>query len=68
MQGLKTIESNDIADHLARMSSLHPFTGSEPACGISESYKVDHQGQGVHRAPGILAVHPRKKYMTQLLS
>jgi hypothetical protein len=31
------IEGNEIADQLVKMSSLHPFIGPEPVCGISET-------------------------------
>jgi hypothetical protein len=33
--GHKGIVGNEMADQLARMGSEHPFTGPEPACGIS---------------------------------
>jgi hypothetical protein len=29
------ITENETANHLARTGSEHPFTGPEPACGIS---------------------------------
>jgi hypothetical protein len=34
--GHKGIESNETVDQLAKRSSLHPFIGPEPACGISD--------------------------------
>jgi hypothetical protein len=34
--GHKGIDGNEIADQLARMDTLHPVIGSEPACGISK--------------------------------
>jgi hypothetical protein len=33
--GREVIVDNEIADKLARTGSAHPFTGPEPACGIS---------------------------------
>jgi hypothetical protein len=33
--GHKGIDGNEIVDQLAKMGSLHPFIGPEPACGIS---------------------------------
>jgi ribonuclease HI len=33
--GLEGIVGNETADQLARTGSEHPFTGPEPACGIS---------------------------------
>jgi ribonuclease HI len=33
--GHEGIVGNETADQLARTGSEHPFTGSEPACGIS---------------------------------
>jgi hypothetical protein len=33
--GHNGIKGNEIADQLAKMGSLHPFIGPEPACGIS---------------------------------
>jgi hypothetical protein len=35
VQGHEGITGNETADHLARTRSEHPFTGPEPACGIS---------------------------------
>jgi hypothetical protein len=35
--GHRGIKDNEIADHLAKMGSLHSFRGHEPACGISGS-------------------------------
>jgi hypothetical protein len=32
--GQRGIHGNEIADQLAKMGSLHPFIGPEPACGI----------------------------------
>jgi hypothetical protein len=33
--GLEGIAGNETVDLLARTGSEHPFTGPEPACGIS---------------------------------
>jgi ribonuclease HI len=33
--GRERIVGNETADQLARTGSEHPFTGPEPACGIS---------------------------------
>jgi hypothetical protein len=33
--GHECIDGNETADHLARTGSEYPFTGPEPACGIS---------------------------------
>jgi hypothetical protein len=33
--GHEGIDGNETADQLARTGSEHPFTGPEPACGIS---------------------------------
>jgi hypothetical protein len=35
VRGHAGIVGNELADHLARMGSEQPFTGPEPACGIS---------------------------------
>jgi hypothetical protein len=33
--GHECIAGNETADHLAKTGSVHPFTGPEPACGLS---------------------------------
>jgi hypothetical protein len=43
----------------------------EPACSISEREipsKANHQGVGVQKAPGILAVHSRTKTCKERVS
>jgi hypothetical protein len=35
LPGYEGIAENETANHLARTGSEHPFTGPEPACGIS---------------------------------
>jgi hypothetical protein len=35
VSGHEGIVGNETADQLARIGSAHPFTGLEPACGIS---------------------------------
>jgi ribonuclease HI len=47
--GHKGIESNEIADQLARRGSLHPFIGPEPACGISKTVAEQAIRDWVHR-------------------
>jgi hypothetical protein len=36
MPGHKGIEGNETANQLAKRGLLHPITGPEPACGVSE--------------------------------